>query len=195
MTVLFSDIRGFTSLSAEMPPEAVVQMLNEYFSEMVDEVFRWNGVLDKFLGDGICAVFGPPFLGDEHARNAVCCALGMLTRLQSVERTPHEPRRAPAQDRHRPAYGAGHRRKRRLPIADGVYAYRRHREHREPHRGADEGPGRRTAHLQRHLPRRRWPGCAQRAPARTGEAARAAGAGRALAVDSVAGSASSHARG
>lgn len=84
MTVLFSDIRGFTSLSAEMPPEAVVQMLNEYFSEMVDEVFRWNGVLDKFLGDGICAVFGPPFLGEEHARNAVCCALGMLTRLQAL---------------------------------------------------------------------------------------------------------------
>lgn len=84
MTVLFSDIRGFTSLSAEMPPEAVVQMLNEYFSEMVDEVFRWNGVLDKFLGDGICAVFGPPLLGEDHARNAVCCALGMLTRLAAL---------------------------------------------------------------------------------------------------------------
>ncbi|MEM9693640.1 MAG: adenylate/guanylate cyclase domain-containing protein [Myxococcota bacterium] len=85
-TVLFTDIRSFTSLSEKMAPEDVVAFLNAYFAEMVDEVFDCEGVLDKFIGDGICAVFGPPFSGEDQAQRAVQCARGMLTRLEAFNR-------------------------------------------------------------------------------------------------------------
>ncbi len=89
-TVLFADIRGFTSLAEKLPPADVVLLLNEYFQEMVDEIFRWEGILDKFIGDGICAVFGPPLApsiaGDDAARRAVQCAQGMLRRLEGLNR-------------------------------------------------------------------------------------------------------------
>jgi len=86
-TVLFADIRNFTSLSAKMDAPAVVAMLNEYFGEMVDEVFRCEGILDKFIGDGLCAVFGPPIASDDRARHALRCGLGMLARLDSLNTT------------------------------------------------------------------------------------------------------------
>ncbi len=85
-TVLFADIRGFTSLSSRLTPEAVVNLLNEYFAEMVDEIFRCEGILDKFIGDGICAVFGRPLGEVDQARRAVRCALKMLGRLETLNR-------------------------------------------------------------------------------------------------------------
>ena len=51
--MLFSDLMGFTTLSEKLPPEEVVAMLNEYFKEMADIIFRWDGTLDKFVGDGL----------------------------------------------------------------------------------------------------------------------------------------------
>lgn len=83
-TVLFSDVRGFTAISSELPPAEVVAMLNEYFAEMVEELFQHGGVLDKFIGDGICAVFEPDVGGADHAQRAVSCALGMTARLDRL---------------------------------------------------------------------------------------------------------------
>lgn len=83
-TVLFSDIRGFTTLANSLKPQEVVALLNIYFTEMVEQIFTSEGVLDKFIGDGICAVFGPPLSGDSAARQAVACAMGMLERLERL---------------------------------------------------------------------------------------------------------------
>lgn len=84
VSILFSDIRNFTGMSEQMTPQNVVAFLNDYFSEMVDAVFEQNGVLDKFLGDGLLAVFGA--LGDQpdHPRRAVLAALRMKALLAKI---------------------------------------------------------------------------------------------------------------
>ncbi|HVY93085.1 MAG TPA: adenylate/guanylate cyclase domain-containing protein [Bryobacteraceae bacterium] len=84
VTILFSDIRGFTEMSEQMTPAQVVAFLNDYFSEMVEAVFEQNGVLDKFLGDGMMAVFGS--MGDmpDHPRRAVLAALRMKALLSKI---------------------------------------------------------------------------------------------------------------
>jgi adenylate cyclase len=84
VSILFSDIRNFTGMSEEMTPEQVVSFLNDYFSEMVDAVFENGGVLDKFIGDGLMAVFGS--LGDQpdHPRRAVLAALRMKALLAKI---------------------------------------------------------------------------------------------------------------
>lgn len=83
-TVLFCDIRGFTSISDGANPEAVVSMLNEYFEAMVEVVFQHNGVLDKFLGDGLMAVWGTPVRAADDAAQAVRAAHEMRTVLEEV---------------------------------------------------------------------------------------------------------------
>ena len=84
VTVLFSDIRNFTAMSEQMTPTQVVSFLNDYFSEMVDAVFAQDGMLDKFLGDGLMAVFGA--FGDkpDHPRRAVLAALRMRALLAKI---------------------------------------------------------------------------------------------------------------
>ncbi len=83
-TVLFADIRGFTTLSSGMSPVDVVKLLNEYFTEMVEEVFAHHGVLDKFIGDGLCAAFPVAVTGDNAAEQALKCAQAMLRRLEAL---------------------------------------------------------------------------------------------------------------
>ncbi len=81
MTVLFSDIRGFTTVSESGQPEDIVGMLNEYFTRMVDLVFAHKGTLDKFVGDMLMALFGAPLDDPHHADHAVEAALDMIAAL------------------------------------------------------------------------------------------------------------------
>jgi adenylate cyclase len=81
MTVLFSDIRGFTTITEKGDPEALVAQLNEYFSRMVELVFHHKGTVDKFVGDMVMALFGAPLADVEHADHAVQTAVDMVAEL------------------------------------------------------------------------------------------------------------------
>ncbi len=74
-TMFFADVRGFTSLAAQMPADRVVEILNSYFEEAVRVVFEYDGLLDKFYGDGLMAVFGPPLVRHDDAARAVQAAI------------------------------------------------------------------------------------------------------------------------
>jgi len=84
MTVLMSDIRDFTELSEKLPPQQVVQLLNRYFTEMVQVIGAHGGTVDKFIGDAILAVFGWPMYRHDHAKLAVAAALDMKVRLAAL---------------------------------------------------------------------------------------------------------------
>ncbi|HWI39963.1 MAG TPA: adenylate/guanylate cyclase domain-containing protein [Verrucomicrobiae bacterium] len=86
VTVMFTDIRGFTSLSEKTSPEELVAQLNEYLSAMTEVVFRWEGTLDKFIGDAIVAFWGAPMAQENHAELALRCALHMTARLEELQR-------------------------------------------------------------------------------------------------------------
>jgi adenylate cyclase len=85
ITVLFSDVRGFTAFSEQRQPEEVVAQLNEYLQEMTDIIFKWEGTLDKFVGDEIMAFWGAPLDQPNHAELAVKCALNMSDRLDQLQ--------------------------------------------------------------------------------------------------------------
>ena len=84
VTVLFSDIRSFTSISETMQPQALLDFLNEYFSGMVESVMLHHGVVDKFIGDAIMAVFGAPVPQPDDPLHAVKAALEMRARLRKI---------------------------------------------------------------------------------------------------------------
>ena len=84
VTVLFSDVRGFTSLSENLPPEQVVEILNFYFAKMTEAVHNHNGTIDKFIGDAIMAIWGAPVKSDSHAIDAVNAAMEMIQKLKEV---------------------------------------------------------------------------------------------------------------
>ena len=95
MTVLFSDIRGFTTFSESRDPEDVIRQLNEYFSRMVELLFEHKGTLDKFVGDMIMGLFNAPVREPDHADNAVRMGLAMLGELKVLnERWGQEGRPA-----------------------------------------------------------------------------------------------------
>lgn len=85
VTVLFADIRGFTSMSEKMSAEDVSKILNEYFSEIEPIITKYNGVINKFIGDAVMAIFGEPIQDINHPVNAVKCAYEMLKKVEQLQ--------------------------------------------------------------------------------------------------------------
>ena len=86
LTIMMSDLRGFTQMCERMEAEAVLRMLNHYFEEMYQEISLYNGCLIEFLGDGMLIVFGAPRSTNTHASDAVAAALSMQKRMEQVNR-------------------------------------------------------------------------------------------------------------
>lgn len=86
VTVLFADIRGFTSMSEKMSAEEVSIILNEYFTEIEPIITKYNGVINKFIGDAVMAIFGEPIQDKNHALNAVKCANEMLQKVDELHK-------------------------------------------------------------------------------------------------------------
>lgn len=84
-TVLFSDIRNFTSISEQTDPGQLVRFLNQYFTAMADIVFECNGTLDKYIGDALVAVFGSPIARKDDPFNAARCALRMIQKVREMQ--------------------------------------------------------------------------------------------------------------
>ncbi len=84
VTVLFADIRGFTSMSEKLSAEEVSVILNEYFTEIEPIISKYNGVINKFIGDAVMAIFGEPIQDINHAKNAVLCANEMLKTVDKL---------------------------------------------------------------------------------------------------------------
>jgi adenylate cyclase len=95
VTILFCDIRGFTTMSEHLDPERVVSLLNDFYTVMIDITFKHDGTLDKFLGDGIMAIFGAPIAHPEHALMSVRAALAMQEGIEALSASRvsrgHEP--------------------------------------------------------------------------------------------------------
>lgn len=95
ITILISDIRGFTTLSEGMEPEELVSLLNSYFESQVDAIQRYGGTVDKFMGDAILARFGAPVWYPDHARRAVLAMLAMRAALEEFNRQLEAQGRTP----------------------------------------------------------------------------------------------------
>lgn len=86
VTVLFADIRGFTAMSEKMSAEEVSLILNEYFAGVEPIITKYNGVINKFIGDAVMAIFGEPIQDKNHATNAVKCANEMLEKVEKLQK-------------------------------------------------------------------------------------------------------------
>jgi adenylate cyclase len=84
VTVLFCDVRGFTSIAERLAPEEVVTLLNAFYTLMIDATFKYDGTLDKFLGDGVMAVFGAPMFHDDHTLRALRAAMAMQAGIREL---------------------------------------------------------------------------------------------------------------
>jgi len=84
VTMMMTDLRGFTSLSERLPPERVVAMLNRYLGAMVDVIKRYQGTIDEFIGDAIFVLFGAPVWQEDDAQRAVACAVAMQLAMEDV---------------------------------------------------------------------------------------------------------------
>lgn len=84
LSVMMTDLRGFTALSENLPPEAVVSIINHYLGVMVDVIFKYGGTILEFIGDAIMVVFGAPVWQQDHAAKALACAVDMQLAMESV---------------------------------------------------------------------------------------------------------------
>jgi len=90
LTVLFSDVVGFTSISEKLTPSELTEFINEYLSEMSFVIRKKGGTLDKYIGDAIMAFWGAPIDDEDHATNGVLAALGMHEKLQELKKAYKE---------------------------------------------------------------------------------------------------------
>jgi adenylate cyclase len=86
LTIMFSDVKNYTGYSEARTPREVVDILNEYLAVMTEVIFKYNGTLDKYMGDGILAFWGAPIDQENHAELAVRCALEMFERLRDLQK-------------------------------------------------------------------------------------------------------------
>lgn len=139
VTVLFADLRGFTTLSAAMKPEEVVRFLNQFFQEAVDAIERNHGTVDKFIGDCVMALWGAPLPKEGDARNACRAALELIERASRIRVGGPT-----AGDRRGRSHRPGRRRRPRVEAAHGLHGHRRYREPLGPplrHRARERGAG------------------------------------------------------
>ena len=143
ITVLFCDIRKFSTLAESLPPESVVAILNEFFARMIETIFDHNGTLDKFLGDGMMVEFGAPLDDPDQEVNAVTAAIQMQKQIRILsEKWLSEGK---------PSLKIGIGIHTGLAVVgnvgcreeNGVYGDRRHSQYRSPARGGDEDDQRR----------------------------------------------------
>ena len=175
MTVLFCDIRGFTSISERLDSEELTELLNQFFTPMTRLVLEAGGTLDKYMGDALMAFFGAPLAQPDHAARACRAALAMegeLRRLNEQWRAEGRlPRRGVAGHRHRPQLRADVGRQHGLRAGLRLHGDRRQREpglagrgpeqalrHRDPGHRRDGGGGGRRRFLVRELDRVRVKG-------------------------------------
>ncbi len=118
VTTLFADVRGYTTLAAEQPPEATLDLLNSYLGVATDAVERYGGTVADLLGDGVFAFFGAPVMHSDDPVRAVEAALELQAAV-TVSRDPADAR-CPPPDRHRAHDRRGHRRQRRVGEADAL---------------------------------------------------------------------------
>lgn len=95
ITILTSDLRGFTATSERLPPETVIKVLNFYLGCMADVITRYNGTIDEFMGDGILILFGAPIHREDDAQRAVACAVDMQLAMEKVNETMQDWNLAP----------------------------------------------------------------------------------------------------
>ncbi len=156
-TVLFCDLRGFTSLAESLDAERVIEVLDRYLTEMSDAILDQDGTVVSYMGDGIMAVFGAPIADDAHAAKALAAAREMIGPRLAAFNAWLAAEGVAAEGGahgHRPGQRAGHVGQRGLGPAAGV---RRRRRHHQPGRaagGRDQGVRRTTCWCRR--PRASW---------------------------------------
>ena len=130
LTMMMTDLRGFTSLSERLPADRVVKLLNRYLATMVPIIKQYQGTIDEFIGDAIFVLFGAPVWHEDDAERAVACAVAMQIAMERGQRG--EPQGGPARGRdgHRHSHRSGGARQYRLARAHEI---RRGGKQREPH--------------------------------------------------------------
>ena len=151
-TVLFSDLRGFTSFSEKLPATRVIEVVNCYLNEMTEAILGAGGTLISYMGDGIMAVFGAPLEQTDHADRALAAATGddrlASGRLQRVDRRtrPRPQVRHGRRTQQRPRDGRQHR----LRAACRIHGARRHHQHGLAPGGHDQGQRTHAVHRRLH---------------------------------------------
>ncbi len=173
LTVLFSDVRNFTSVSERLPPRELSALMNAYLTPMTAVIHDHHGTIDKYIGDAIMAFWGAPLPNPRHPRDAVAAALGMQKAMRELGKGLREARLAAARHRHRRQHRPHERRRHGLGVSQGVHGAGRRGEPGGPARRPDQGvrrghPVRRGDDARRHRTSAgaKSTGCASRAATR-----------------------------